>query len=128
MGPYDYQMYGVSTLDLNQLVTAGVIPASSLRLVPQMAALQRLRVLKASGYPMQGKQAVAGVAATRLPTCACVLQLTGRPTLACLLLAARKACILHLCLDGWAHNTISVFSPSVLQHANSKTIVSVVLA
>jgi hypothetical protein len=59
MGPYDYQMYGVSTLDLTQLVTAGVIPMSNLRLVPQMAALQRLRVLTASGYPMQGEQPVA---------------------------------------------------------------------
>lgn len=62
--PYDRPLFSVNTLDLTQLVTAGVIPASMLRLVPQMAALQHLRVLKASGFSMQGEQAAGGAAAT----------------------------------------------------------------
>lgn len=71
MGPFDRPFSSLSTLDLTQLVTAGVIPASSLRLVPQMAALQHLRVLKASGFPMQGMTLGACLDSHAAPHCHC---------------------------------------------------------
>lgn len=44
----------VSELDFSRLVMLGVVPPSNLRLVPEMAGLQGLRTLRASGLPVQG--------------------------------------------------------------------------
>jgi hypothetical protein len=45
----------VSELDLSQLVLLGVVPLSKLRLVPEISGLQGLKVLRASGLPIQGE-------------------------------------------------------------------------
>jgi len=48
----------IDTLDLTQMVSSGLLPASNLRLVPQIGQLTQLRVLRASGIPLQGRSVV----------------------------------------------------------------------
>lgn len=61
----------IDTLDLTHMVALGLLSASNLRLVPQIGQLTQLRVLRASGIPMQGRSTV-------LLLC-CMVVRTGQP-------------------------------------------------